>query len=1017
MNTSILHWLKSPKHLQPYVEIYLEYEGTSFEEWDVPLLCTIDDKSAPKTILHCPVPGTHRIKPIVKTPPPRRQSTPPTIPTASVPRPPSIVERELHQTPVDIDAPVSTSGQSSTRKSVDPQDDGVENLIHSSPHIENLTSAEDVERFLSISADVNCFRWYISQSSSLTLENPNQFIKVWIFDPENADMSEKNLTATSPPVISRSLSKQFWNLGQTPVITTFFGRRQYSERAFQDGMWIFEIPSLTNDNIARVYGRAVTFQDCFVFDTPFVFAQPIYILGYEKHTAITVPAGSDAIIAWAACYPTTAVLVTDVGTFHTNDGFLTTEEIKFPPRIMDLALIHSVKAVAIIFPDIFILIMDILYKVTEEQIFRVGQSYDALNKNVIGIRAKTWCAAEYPLLDRTLSEVIIWTEDEVFLSYQNDDYHTLIDTMLLKEELRLRRTPSLLIINACYDSLTTTIAVLLECTGCMADETLYLAAFNEGTSEWTLRDFSLSSSTNGAVHMEVIPSATTSMVLWNDDKIFYTYKQNKMYGFLQVSGTNRMFSAFDEGSTIHQIIIDYSGNTIIKLKNNVLFFLKFEMIDAVKLVAWESASTKFVFYYNPAGDVYLLTIDGRNIKRQIYPLKLEIFSATLGLQEVCPYISFKHSLDLNIYYLDMGEKLTFWAQIVFLENLGLSIETEVHSPDLLAKKTHQYYEIARGICTKNQTITFYQENNYSEITDYESAVTISQGVLTVQLEPSSLGKTCESKSKLSHIRVGCTPEKELRVIRKPSQCEQFNFTIPRKYLKNQDDKNDLEVQYALGTYGCPIEAYYAEPFRPTVALYISNKFWSIAETNYILWEMNGRTDFNYNTTMEQVQCLYRAQNWHSMAKEHNQSSILTPEKADEIWGPHNYKSCFLTSQKGLRDLDDPYEILNHSGINSITWPQYHTGVYMFRLKIVDPNFSFCNMTAFFAVHTYGIIERPNWLLVAGWSMMIVTLFLGVLVISYFRYVKIFRTLAFVDPLLSFRSDVRPAESVDEPKKD
>ena len=52
----------------------------------------------------------------------------------------------------------------------------------------------------------------------------------------------------------------------------------------------------------------------------------------------------------------------------------------------------------------------------------------------------------------------------------------------------------------------------------------------------------------------------------------------------------------------------------------------------------------------------------------------------------------------------------------------------------------------------------------------------------------------------------------------------------------------------------------------------------------------------------------------------------------------NYKSCFEVEHGNLGDLDEPYEILNHSGINSIIWPQYHTGIYMFKLKIVDPNF-------------------------------------------------------------------------------
>lgn len=154
-----------------------------------------------------------------------------------------------------------------------------------------------------------------------------------------------------------------------------------------------------------------------------------------------------------------------------------------------------------------------------------------------------------------LSEVIIWTGDEVILGYPADQYKPLTDIWLLKEQLRVQRTIDLLIIAACYDSLTAIIAILIECTGCIATTILFLATYNEGTSVWNLRDFSLISFMSGDTHLEVMASALTSMVLWDDDKVFYTYKENKDYGFLQISGTDRIFSAAAEGSTIHQIII------------------------------------------------------------------------------------------------------------------------------------------------------------------------------------------------------------------------------------------------------------------------------------------------------------------------------------------------------------------------------------------------------------------------------------------------------------------------------
>ncbi|KAM6461741.1 cation channel sperm-associated auxiliary subunit epsilon [Liasis olivaceus] len=752
--------------------IYLEYEGTAFSKWDVPSLCTIDDATEEKTTLFCPVPGTHRVQPVVTAP-----------------------------------------------------------------------SSDDEERYLSVNADVNCFMWYIYQNENRLLDsNPTQHIKIWLFDPENADTSEELKNATLPPTYSGTLSRQFWNLGQVPTVRTLFGNVEYSSRSFENGVWSLDLPSQTNDSIATIHGKIVTFQDCFVLDTPFTIAQPIYILGSKTGVSVTLPSGSEAIISWSACYPRSAVVVTDVGIFHTSNRFLSTVEIKFPTGLINSSMIHKVKEVAIVFPNVFILIEKTLYAASVGNVINVGQDYFP-GVEIIGIQTKTWCSGEYPLIERKLSEIIIWSEDEVFLGYSENNFYPLTDTTLLRQQLKLKRTANLLIVSACYDSLTTTIAILLECTGCIRTKILYLAAYTEDTAQWILRDFTLGLPTAGAIHMEVILSAITSMVLWDDDTVFYTYKENREYGYLQVSGTKRKFSAASESSTIHQIIIDYSGNAIIKLKNNVLFFFKFEMTDVVKLIPWENNLKHFIFYFNPSGDMYLLTINHTKITRQVYPLKLEVLSVASKLKEVCPYISFEHNLNLNIHYIDMGENVTFWGQIVFLENLGLSVDVEINRPELLKTKTYINYEIARGICTKNMTLTFYHERDYSELEYYRFDIESSRGIMTVEFQPSESGKTCISKSKLSHICIGCPPGKEIIVA------------------------------------------------------------------------------------------------------------------------------------------------------------------------------SFCKLSTYFAVQTYGIIERPNWMQVAGWVTMLVTVFWGFLVFSYFRYVKIFRSFPFVDPLQSLSPNVHAAKPDDELKKD
>lgn len=60
---------------------------------------------------------------------------------------------------------------------------------------------------------------------------------------------------------------------------------------------------------------------------------------------------------------------------------------------------------------------------------------------------------------------------------------------------------------------------------------------------------------------------------------------------------------------------------------------------------------------------------------------------------------------------------------------------------------------------------------------------------------------------------------------------------------------------------------------------------------------------------------------------------------------------------------------------------------------------------------------PNIAKIAGWSVLVVALFLGILISSYFRYVKIFRAISFVDPLLSHNAGFNTSDPAEEMKKE
>ncbi|KAM8809816.1 cation channel sperm-associated auxiliary subunit epsilon [Eudromia elegans] len=693
-------------------------------------------------------------------------------------------------------------------------------------------------------------------------------------------------------------------------------------------LWTVNIPAESEDIIINIHGKAIAFQECFVLDTPFIIPRPKQSFPSKKNdTSLCAPRNSDMSITWSACFPTTAVLLTDFGTFYTSDAFKTYEEIKVPSDVLTQGLNKNVTGVGLTANGILFLINGSIYKRESNLFFKLGAEHKLPEKKITGICSRYWCPLVYPLQNGSqLSTLAAWTSIELYLLY-DEIFHKITDTTNLVKILDFPKNAVLSIELVSYDSIPSEITLLMICKGCSSSRLFYLAFYSEDRKFWGLREFYLPVSENSITRMLYLNSALSCGVMWNNESIYYTYRNNTTNGFFQVLGSNLSLSEMSNGSTVHQIIPDYRGNIVIKMKNNYLFYSKNELRGLVRLPVWIDEVKKTVLYLNPSASVYILLIDGSNIYRQTYPLELEIFSSTFKSEFSCSIIAFLHNMDFSIYYLDMGDELTFWSQIVFEENVDISTYLEVYRPELLLLRGSSKYEIARRVCTKNETFTFYHDIDYTLESNYTKAL------------PSDI------------------------------VCEMYGFDtyrIPGKFLWHQTVEDKI-AHYDWNKYGCLMELHYEQYFQPVISLYDGDKYVRRVETNFILWEMEGRTDYGYTSSMKEEGCLYKAQSWPMMLNASKNSTL------DEIWGPQNYRSCFAFHENSTDDgLYEQYQILNMTSSNSIVWSTSHSGIYVFRVRIIDPNYSFCDLKAFFAVRTYGIIE------------------------SYFRYTKIFQELKHVE---------------------
>lgn len=123
------------------------------------------------------------------------------------------------------------------------------------------------------------------------------------------------------------------------------------------------------------------------------------------------------------------------------------------------------------------------------------------------------------------------------------------------------------------------------------------------------------------------------------------------------------------------------------------------------------------------------------------------------------------------------------------------------------------------------------------------------------------------------------------------------------------------------------------------------------DVNFIMWEQHRRAGYKYSRTMKEAGCISEAQSWEKMIRESTQEE----SRMETAWSMENYQSCFQQSPNyplSVANLDQPYEILNSSEAAShIVWND--VGTFVFTLKVIDPDFSFCNLTTEFGVQVYG----------------------------------------------------------------
>ncbi|KAM4860569.1 cation channel sperm-associated auxiliary subunit epsilon isoform 2-T2 [Thomomys bottae] len=796
---------------------------------------------------------------------------------------------------------------------------------------------EEEARYLRIEHSHICFMWYYRVIN--IVENLTQIITIWVYDPENANSDEILWTADTPSANSIVLTKVLSALGQKPTIHTLLKRKMYSPDDIKnEGTWTVEIPMTSDDMIKEIKGNQVAFQDCFIAHLPFLLTVPLLTIPETAgFLPLTSPAGTPLMVVWNACVPSFAVVVANMETFQTNDSFHTWSRVRVPPDTLSDVQRHSVTDVILLSQEIVFLIQGSLYLRTLQEFTRLESDKGLPEGGVRGIETRRWCGGIYIFkIKKGHSVILAWTENEVYLGYSSDTFVKLTTTENLKSLLGLPSQDTLTIQNLEYTLHPAEFAVLLQhCVACTDTKKIYIMIYNEYSTQWVCQDFTLDIPMDTILIPRFLYSAMPDLILWDSHRVYYCYQNFTVTGVVRTSTGEENLSQLSGGSKIHDIFVDTFGNIIIQMENNIMFYFKINTRDVIKLHLWTNETVKSCFYISSASQVYLVNVfdDGRIIPQE-YPLNLEVQSVTSRTEDKCPYMVFQNNIFNLFYFLDKRESLTIWSQIVYPENVGVYILVESYGPQILTMHTVTQYEIALGYCTKTTTITFTQDANYESVQDYFNMQEKNSGLVLIQLRPSEYSKTCPVAQKVFQIAVGCDSHKYIAASgfsKTECQHRDFSYVIDKSYLRHRPPKN-LKVRYDWGKYGCPMKLDFREKFQPLIQLFDENGYVRDVEVNFIMWEIHGRDDYSYNTSMIQSGCLNEAQTWESML-EQNENLPL-----EEVWGPENYRPCFSYAIGKPGDLNQPYEIINISNHNHLFWPTDHTGMYVFRVKILDPNY-------------------------------------------------------------------------------
>ncbi|XP_021074139.1 cation channel sperm-associated protein subunit delta [Mus pahari] len=342
----------------------------------------------------------------------------------------------------------------------------------------------------------------------------------------------------------------------------------------------------------------------------------------------------------------------------------------------------------------------------------------------------------------------------------------------------------------------------------------------------------------------------------------------------------------------------------------------------------------------------------------------------------------------TMFTIDMNSKLKLSALMIPRMGENPTLLVMVSNPHALGFKAslNEFGNMFDGNSKYKLEIELKQQHYWGN-SDFNFTTSIKRHAIssiTVDIADKTL--SCVDLKPLSTlISVGCDMTKKIVVQNKISACtvgilspvqlqKNYTYTIEKEAYdpinRNGKAQDDLIVFYEYKDLGCPRLVYYDKPWKPVVELRKDGIVEEIVSAEYVLSEINGLVTYSYSLTAATANCRSQPQNWSTF-----ESGIENEQPF--LWNRENYVSCHEDNEDNpLLWPNVEYQVLGGRTDNRVIFGQ-RNGIYIFRLSVVDPYYSYCNLNTIFSVYVHGALPLERFRPLLTIFLMVITTLLTV----------------------------------------